>query len=91
MPENLRHHSENFLHPPSPNEDFFFLDLGSGEERHTHMNAASGQAQICTAFLTMKGTGGSHKDTLARAKVWSASEVDNLERNKDLDNILACR
>lgn len=91
MPENLRHHSENILHPPSPNEDFFFQDLGSEEERHTQVTVAPGQAQIYTAFLTVKDTGGSHKDKLARAKVWSASDVDNLKRNKDLDNILACR
>lgn len=74
--------SENLLQPPRPNEDFLFQNLGSGEERHPQVNVASGREQIYTAFLTVKGTGGSHKDKLARAEVWSASDVDNLKKKK---------
>lgn len=74
--------SENLLQPPSPNEGFLFQDLGSGEERHTQVNVALGRAQTYTAFLNVKGTGGSHKDRLGRAKVSSVSDVDNLNKMK---------
>jgi len=68
-----------------------FQDLESEEGRGTQVNSISGHTQTYAAFLHVQSrqcTGGSHRDSIPRAKAQSASDVNNVKK-KDLDKILA--